>query len=107
MTGITYKYFSAGFPYGTLFVNFLGSFIIGIVIFYFDSSKLISNETKIFMTTGFCGGLTTFSTFSYETIELFRDSEYLLSGINIVLNVVISLTAVILAYLLSKAIKGF
>jgi fluoride exporter len=105
-TGITYKYFTASFPFGTLFVNVAGSFIIGFVMFYLDTNKLISTETKVFLTTGFCGGLTTFSTFSYESVELLKDSEYLLAGTNIVLNLFLTIAAVFIAYLLSKILRG-
>jgi CrcB protein len=94
------------FPIGTLTVNIIGSFIIGFVIFYLDSLKLISSEMRLFLTVGLCGGLTTFSTFSYETVKLFQDSEFLLAGANILLNVILTLIAVYLAYILSKLIIG-
>ncbi len=94
------------FPIGTLTVNIIGSFIIGLVIFYLDSLKLISSEMRLFLTVGLCGGLTTFSTFSYETVKLFQDSEFLLAGANILLNVILTLIAVYLAYILSKLIIG-
>jgi fluoride exporter len=105
-TGITYRYFSASFPFGTLFVNVLGSFIIGFVMFYLDSNKLIGTEMKVFLTTGFCGGLTTFSTFSYETVTLLKDSEYLLAGSNIILNLFLTIFAVFLSYLFAKILRG-
>lgn len=104
LTSSLYTIFPLTFPYGTLSVNFIGSFIIGIVMFYFDTNKLISPEIRIMLTTGFCGGLTTFSTFSYETVKLLQDGEYFLSTMNAVSNLVLTVMAVISAYYISKLI---
>jgi len=105
-TNFIYKFLSPTFPYGTLFVNVLGSFIIGIVMYYLDSNDLISQELRIFLTIGFCGGLTTFSTFSYETINFLKENEFLFAGLNIIANVLITLVALFIAYKLSKLLSG-
>jgi CrcB protein len=105
-TNFVYRFLPPTFPYGTLFVNVLGSFIIGMVMFYLGANELISAETRIFLTTGFCGGLTTFSTFSFETINFIKDKEYFLSGANILMNVFLTLLALFAAYKLSKLITG-
>jgi CrcB protein len=106
ISDFVYKYSASLFPYGTLTVNVVGSFILGLVLFYLDSLKLISTEMRLFLTIGLCGGLTTFSTFSYETVKLIQDSEYLLAGTNVLLNVLITLLAVLLAAFISKLIIG-
>jgi CrcB protein len=106
ISDLVQKYASSLFPYGTLTVNIIGSFIIGLVLFYLDSVKIISSEMRLFLTVGLCGGLTTFSTFSYETVKLIQDSEYLLAGTNILLNVFVTLLAVLLAAFISKLIIG-
>lgn len=106
LSGAVQKILPVNFPYGTLSVNIIGSFILGIVIFYFDERKLVSPELKILLTVGFCGGFTTFSTFSFETISLLRDSEYLFASLNILLNLFLTFFAVVLSYYLVKFLSG-
>lgn len=105
-SNFVYKFLPITFPYGTLFVNMLGSFIIGIVMYYLDSNQLISQQVRIFLTVGFCGGLTTFSTFSYETINYLKEREYLLAGGNVIANVFLTLLVLFIAYKISKLLGG-
>jgi CrcB protein len=65
------RYFPA-IPPGTLAANLIGCYVIGIAIAFFALSPNISLEWKLFVTTGFCGGLTTFSTFSVEVVTLLQ-----------------------------------
>jgi CrcB protein len=102
LSNAVYKFLPAVFPYGTLAVNIIGSFILGLIIFVFDEKELINNQLKIFLTIGFCGGFTTFSTFSLETFNLFRDSQYFLAAVNIFLSVIFCVAGVFLAYIVSK-----
>ncbi len=69
----------ATFPAGTLAVNVAGSFVIGLVMTLSLERGLVNDDVRVFLTTGFCGGFTTMSTFSYETIALLRDGEAVLA----------------------------
>jgi len=102
MAGVVQKIFSSTFPFGTLSVNILGSFILGFIIFFLDSGELISSEMRIFLTVGFCGGFTTFSTFSFETINLLRNTEYFYAFLNANTNLFLTLAAVVLAIIYQK-----
>lgn len=71
------------FPLGTLFVNFLGAFLMGCVFQWSLQYEMTSSYWLPFLTTGILGGFTTFSTFSLETVNLLEQSQYLLAAINI------------------------
>lgn len=93
ISGWGVKIFGDAFPYGTLFVNILGGFLIGFIMEASVDTWTISSNLRTFLTTGMMGGLTTFSTFSYETINMFADGSYLLGGANAGLNLFLSLFA--------------
>lgn len=92
------------FPYGTLVVNIIGSFALGFIMYYLDEKELLSPQMRLFLTVGLCGGFTTFSTFSYETINLIKNSQFLLATSNVLGSVFLCLIAIYLAYILSKAL---
>jgi len=71
------KITSVPFPFGTFTVNIVGSFIIGIIFGLSSKSDIISTEAKLLLVTGFCGGFTTFSSFSLDTLNLIKDGQYL------------------------------
>ena len=68
---------SYSFPVGTLAVNLIGCFIIGLMSKMTEDLGLFSIETRMFLTIGFLGAFTTYSTFGYETLNLLRDNEWL------------------------------
>src|SRR6056297_3208860 len=83
-------------PYGTLTVNIIGSFILGFLMTYLINKTVVPPLLKMAITTGFLGALTTFSTYTYETIMLLEDKQYFLAGFNIVTNLLLGLLFVFL-----------
>jgi CrcB protein len=83
---------ASGFPVGTMVVNVSGCFLIGILLRHFLNMQA-SAELRAFLVVGFCGGFTTFSTFSGETIGLIEGGEYVRAVTYIVVSVVLCLTA--------------
>ncbi len=102
VSNAAYKFLPSTFPYGTLAVNLIGSFLLGIIIFVFDQKELITPGMRLFLTIGFCGGFTTFSTFSLETINLLKDSQFIPGLLNILLNLFLCLGGAAVAYFISK-----
>jgi CrcB protein len=81
------------FPVGTLAVNVLGALALGFLFRYTADSTAISSEIRALLTTGFCGGFTTFSTFSLETVRLLEDGEWERAAAYVLLSVALSLAA--------------
>lgn len=73
----------AGFPYGTLAVNMIGSFLLGVVMRVGLSSEVLAPTVRLALGTGVLGGFTTYSTFNYETLRLFEDDAILVGFLNI------------------------
>lgn len=94
--------FGDAFPWGTLLVNVTGSFIIGVVAPLsgsLDHPWAPGPEARAFIMVGFCGGYTTFSAFSLQTLQLLRDGQWVPAVGNVVLSVAVCLIAVWLGYL--------
>ena len=86
------------FPTGTLVVNVSGSFLLGLLLRYALGSEAISAELRAMLTIGFCGGYTTFSTFSFETAVLLEEGQHARAGLYILASVVLSLVGVWLGF---------
>ena len=95
---------ASAFPYGTLVVNLAGCFLIGILFALSEKGNVLSPEWRILLTTGFCGGFTTFSTFSYESIRLIQDGEILLVSVYVAGSVVVGLVSTWLGMLLVRSL---
>ncbi|KAA8999960.1 fluoride efflux transporter CrcB [Affinibrenneria salicis] len=88
----------AQLPFGTLSANLIGAFIIGAALAVFLRVPQIDAQWRLLITTGFCGGLTTFSTFSAEVFTLLQSGQLLFAGLNIALNLLGSLLMTALAF---------
>ncbi|MCD1127694.1 fluoride efflux transporter CrcB [Jinshanibacter sp. LJY008] len=98
------QWFGNSFPYATLAVNIGGSFIMGALMSALTHGSLISPHWRPLIGVGFLGALTTFSTFSFDTLVLFTQGEWLKAALNIIANVLLCLFAVAIGYqLLIKA----
>lgn len=86
-----YAHLGRAFPYGTFSVNIIGAFFIGLVLEVSLRSTLISQNLRIGLTVGFMGGLTTFSTFSYETFKLLEESQFVPAVLNVLASIVVCL----------------
>lgn len=91
------------FPSGTLLVNVSGSLLLGFLLRYALGSTAISPEVRAMLTTGFCGGYTTFSTFSYETVALIEDGDYRRAGSYVTASVALSLLGTLGGFALARA----
>lgn len=85
--------FGVGFPYGTLLVNVVGCFIIGAFMTATTERFIVSPYWRLIVTVGFVGGLTTFSSFSYETFKLLEDGSITLVMYNILGNFILGFLA--------------
>lgn len=92
------------FPLGTLSVNVLGCLVIGFLSGLTWTGNVMSPSTKLLLTTGFCGGFTTFSTFMNETSSLMKDGEYLYVFLYIFGSLALGLVAVIIGHQIAKLI---
>jgi len=103
ISGWVGKATTTAFPFGTLSVNVLGSFLIGFLFLYFEQTNL-SPTQKALVITGMLGALTTFSTFSLDTVLLLEKELYIRAFSNVALNVVFSIGATMLGMMVFKRV---
>jgi CrcB protein len=92
------------FPVGTLVVNVTGSLLLGLLLRYSLDAPAFSPEVRVLLATGFCGGYTTFSTFSYETARLMETGDYRRAVAYVVLSVGVSLAAMFAGFAAARAL---
>ena len=95
-----------GFPYATLTVNVIGSFLLGAIMHVGLSTNLMSPELRLILATGIMGGFTTYSTFNYETMGYLREGAFWLAGLNVAATLLLCLLAGALGLALARWLVG-
>jgi len=98
--------FGDAFPWGTLLINITGSLLLGFIIRYAVATPSMSLELRLMLTTGFCGGYTTFSSYSYETAVLLENGHYSRAALYSIGSVVLSLLATFCGFMLARVFIG-
>lgn len=104
LSGWVYQIMGRAFPYGTLVVNVVGAFIIGLVMEFSIRSAAIPATMRVALTIGFLGGLTTFSTFSYETFRLLEEGAFGIAFVNVLISVLVCLACTWLGIMTARAL---
>lgn len=104
LSGWAQRLTKGGFPAGTLAVNVVGCLAIGVFMALVQERQLFDRTTRLLVTTGFLGSLTTFSTFGYETVELLRGGDTRLALLNVGGNVILGVGAVAAGWILVRAV---
>jgi fluoride exporter len=102
--GLIQRWLHTTFPAGTLLVNISGSFLLGAILRYAIETPTLSPEVRALLTVGFCGGYTTFSTFSYESVALLEDGQWTRAGLYVGASIVLSLVGVFLGFGLAREV---
>lgn len=107
-SGVAARMFGETFPWGTLIVNVIGSFIIGFVATLTapDGRVFMNSTARLGIMAGLCGGYTTFSSFSIQTLSLLNDGEWLYAGANVTLSVMLCLAAVWLGHVFAMSFNA-
>lgn len=97
---------SAGFPTSTLLINVTGSLLLGFLLRAAFTSATFTPEVRALLTTGFCGGYTTFSTFSYDTALLLERGDYGRAVLYVTLSVVLAIAATFVGFAIAQSMLG-
>lgn len=95
------------FPLGTLLINITGSFVLGFLVRYALATPAITPELRALLTTGFCGGYTTFSTYSFETATLIEEAQYQRAALYVSLSVIIALLGTFAGFVAARELIAF
>ena len=106
VSGWVYELAGTRLPWGTLTVNVIGCFLLGLLMHISLATTIVPPAWRLALATGFLGALTTFSTFSYETLREFERGDWGAAGTNIVLNLALGLPATWLGLVLARRMVG-
>jgi CrcB protein len=104
VSGWAAERFGSVFPYGTLIINVSGSVLLGFFLAFLQDRAFIHPNYRLFFATGFCGAYTTFSTFTYESLVLMQDSNFLLAFGNLFGSLLAGMLGVFLGFALGRMI---
>ena len=107
--GLVQRLADTTFPAGTLLINVTGSLLLGLIVRYAVETSTITPEIRALLTIGFCGGYTTFSTFSYEAVALLEDGQWSRAGFYVSASVLLSLFGTLIGFALAReliALRG-
>ena len=104
LSSLVFRLTNHAFPFGTLAVNLLGCFLMGFSMYLFEAKHWFPPQARLMLVTGFLGSLTTFSTFGYETLTLLKSGAFWFVFLNLILNLLGSLFAVYVGYLLAEKV---
>jgi len=94
LSGLVHQWFNGRFPYGTITVNIVGSFLLGIVMYLVQTKGPFGPNLRLFLTIGLFGAFTTFSTFAYESYELILGQRFYAAATNISIHFILGLGAI-------------
>ncbi|APV43915.1 CrcB protein [Dehalogenimonas formicexedens] len=106
LSGAVYSAFGQSFPYGTLAVNVIGSFLLGLLMQLGMSTDLIPPHLRTAVAIGFLGAFTTFSTFTYETVQLIQDGAWGSVALNIMTSLALGIAAVVAGIFTGRMLAG-
>ena len=92
------------FPYGTLSINVLGSFVLGFFLVWTSERVLVDPRWRLLIAVGFCGGYTTFSSYAYETVAFFQQGQWMMMAANFLANNLLACAAVLAGMALARVL---
>jgi CrcB protein len=104
MSRYAVRLFGPVFPYGTLTINVLGSFVLGFFLVWTTERTVVDPRWRLLIAVGFCGGYTTFSSYAYETMALFEHGQWMLMAANFVSNNLLACAAIVAGMALARVL---